>query len=77
MNRSLLSVRWGKEKDKALRWEMNAREGLSMVHYGLGKDSKSEALEPERPRLNSAYTIHCITLGKLLRLSEFVSVSIK
>lgn len=77
MNRSLLSVKWDKEKGKALRWEVKARGGFSMVHYGLGKDSTSEGLESEKPRLNSSYTTHCITLGKVLRISGFVSSCIK
>lgn len=39
-----------------------------MVHFRFGEeDSKSWALESEKLRLNPAYTIYCITLGKLLR----------
>lgn len=47
--------------------------GFSVLRYGFGKeDWKSWASESEKLKLNPAYTIHCITLGKLLRLSEFL-----
>ena len=46
--------------------------GFSMVPFGSEEDSESWALKLESCRLNPIYTIRCITLGKLLRLSEFL-----
>ena len=43
-----------------------------MVPFGSEEDSESWALKLESCRLNPIYTIRCITLGKLLRLSEFL-----